>query len=79
VDEFLRFVRDGGPTLTTPVGARYAVAAGYAATMSLRAGGGPVDVVPLDPALEGYFSQTMAGNESGRPPTATPTPILEVP
>jgi predicted dehydrogenase len=79
VDEFLRFVRDGGPTLTTPVGARYAVAAGYAATMSLRVGGGPVDVEPLDPALEGYFTQAMAGNESQAPQIAAPTPILEVP
>jgi predicted dehydrogenase len=79
VDEFLRFVRDGGPTLTTPVGARYAVAAGYAATISLREGGGPVDVVPLDPALEGYFTQTMAAEESLPTRTATPTPILEVP
>jgi predicted dehydrogenase len=77
VDEFLRFVRDGGPTLTTPVGARYAVAAGYAATMSLRAGGGPVDVVPLDSALEGYFTQTMAENESRPPQIATPTATLE--
>jgi predicted dehydrogenase len=79
IDEFLRFVRDGGPTLTTPVGARYAVAAGYAATISLREGGGPVDVVPLDPALEGYFTQTMVENESRPPQIATRTPILEVP
>jgi len=79
VDEFLRFARDGGPTLTTPVGARYAVAAGYAATISLRAGGGPVDVVPLDPALEGYFTQTTAVEESRPPQRATPTPIREVP
>jgi hypothetical protein len=80
VDEFLRFVRDGGPTLTTPVGARYAVAAGYTATTSLCEGGGPVDVVPLDPALEGYFTQTMAVDESRPFRTAPPagTPLTRV-
>ena len=36
VAEFVRFVRDGGATLTSPVAARAAVAAGYAATTSLR-------------------------------------------
>lgn len=46
--EFLRFVRDGEPTLTSPLAAREAVAAGFAATESLRAGGIPVDV-PLPP------------------------------
>jgi hypothetical protein len=60
VEEFLRFVRAGGATLTTPVGARYAVAAGYAATESLRNGGTPVEVPPLDPALEGYFADMAA-------------------
>ena len=63
VEEFLRFVRSGGATLTTPVGARYAVAAGYAATESLRKGGLPVEVPPLDPALEGYFTDTVAQQE----------------
>ena len=56
VNEFLRFVRSGGATLTTPVAARYAVAAGCAATESLRDGGRPVDVAPLDPALEAHFA-----------------------
>lgn len=46
VGEFLRFVRDGEPTLTSPVAAREAVAAGCAATESLRAGGTAVDVPP---------------------------------
>ncbi len=54
VGEFLRFVRDGEPTLTSPVAAREAVAAGCAATESLRAGGAAVDVPPApghaDPA-----------------------------
>jgi hypothetical protein len=46
VAEFLRYVRDGGQTVTDPFAAREAVAAGYAATMSLRAGGVPVDIPP---------------------------------
>lgn len=55
VAEFIRFVRDGGATLTSPVAARAAVAAGYAATMSLRSNGTPVDVPALDPDLVTYF------------------------
>ncbi|TCN44553.1 putative dehydrogenase [Kribbella orskensis] len=57
VAEFVRFVRDGGATLTSPVAARAAVAAGYAATTSLRANGTPIDVPALDPALVEYFDR----------------------
>lgn len=42
VDEFLRFVQHGGETTTTPLAGRMAVAAGVAATQSLRDGGSPV-------------------------------------
>ncbi len=55
VDEFLRFARDGGPTDTSPVGAREAVAAGCAATESLRSGGNAVAVAPPDPHVSAYF------------------------
>jgi predicted dehydrogenase len=55
VAEFVNFVRDGGATLTSPVAARAAVAAGYAATQSLRANGVPQDIPPLDPTLITYF------------------------
>ena len=55
VAEFVNFVRDGGATLTSPIAARAAVAAGYAATKSLRANGAPNDVPALDPALVEYF------------------------
>jgi predicted dehydrogenase len=55
VDEYIRFVRNGGNTLTSPVAARAAVAAGYAATTSLRSNGTPIDIPPLDPALVAYF------------------------
>ncbi|MBN9189240.1 MAG: Gfo/Idh/MocA family oxidoreductase [Microbacterium sp.] len=57
VDEFIRYARDGGPTQTSPIAARDAVAAGEAATFCLRAGGVPQDVPPapatLRAALEG--------------------------
>ncbi|MFB7222776.1 Gfo/Idh/MocA family protein [Streptomyces sp. NPDC056227] len=54
--EFLRFVREGGATVTSPVAAREAVAAGYAATMSLRDGGRPVDIAPVAPDVAAYFT-----------------------
>jgi len=44
MEEFLRYVREGGETDTSPVAARMAVAAGVAATESLRSGSKPVDV-----------------------------------
>jgi predicted dehydrogenase len=55
VEEFVNFVRNGGATLTSPIAARAAVAAGYAATQSLRANGVPQDVPALDPKLVAYF------------------------
>ncbi|UAL28522.1 Gfo/Idh/MocA family oxidoreductase [Nocardioides rotundus] len=51
IAEFVRYAREGGETLTSPVAAREAVAAGFAATTSLRSGGVVVDVPepPLTP------------------------------
>jgi hypothetical protein len=46
VAEFLQYVRTGGATLTGPLAAREAVAVGCAATQSLRAGDGAIDVPP---------------------------------
>jgi len=57
IDEFLRFVRHGGRTDTSPVAARMAVAAGSGATESLRDGGTPREVPPLDPDLVAYFER----------------------
>lgn len=57
MDEFVRFVREGGRTDTSPVAARMAVAAGVRATDSLRDGGTPRRVTPLDPALADYFDR----------------------
>ncbi|WP_194910120.1 Gfo/Idh/MocA family protein [Catenulispora rubra] len=55
--EFARFARDGGATDTSPVAARMSVAAGYMATLSLRDGGTPFQVPPLDPELAEYFDR----------------------
>ncbi|MFD9907261.1 Gfo/Idh/MocA family protein [Streptomyces sp. NPDC059063] len=57
IDEFLRFVRHGGRTDTSPVAARMAVAAGVRATQSLRDGGRPREVEPVDPDLAAYFER----------------------
>ncbi|MEV0848574.1 Gfo/Idh/MocA family oxidoreductase [Streptomyces sp. NPDC049954] len=64
VEEFCRFAREGGATDTSPVAARMSVAAGYLATRSLREGGTPQDVPPLDPELIAYFA---AGQERPAP------------
>ncbi|TGA95887.1 Gfo/Idh/MocA family oxidoreductase [Streptomyces sp. MZ04] len=57
IDEFVRFVREGGRTDTSPVAARMAVAAGVRATQSLRDGGTPREVPTLDPELIAYFER----------------------
>jgi len=61
VAEFLRFAAAGGPTDTSPVAAREAVAAGVAATTSLRDGGRPVNVTELDPPVGDYFRAQQTG------------------
>ncbi|WP_336210801.1 Gfo/Idh/MocA family protein [Nonomuraea sp. LPB2021202275-12-8] len=59
IAEFCRFVREGGRTDTSPVAARMSVAAGYMATMSLRDGGMPYDIPPLDAELAAYFDNSQ--------------------
>jgi predicted dehydrogenase len=56
VGEFLRFVREGGGTDTSPLAARESIAAGCAATESLRHGGIPQRVPPVPARLAGYFT-----------------------
>jgi len=56
VAEFLRYVREGGATDTSPVAGRYAVAAGCAAAESLRNGGNTVVVPPVPDELAAYFA-----------------------
>ena len=60
VGEFLRFVRDGAPTDTSPIAARNAVAAGVAATQSLRNGSVPQRVPALSDAILDYFADGQA-------------------
>ncbi len=55
VDEFVRFVREGAPITISPVAARYAVAAGYMATCSLRNGSIPMEIPPLRADIRAYF------------------------
>ncbi|MEU9647845.1 Gfo/Idh/MocA family oxidoreductase [Streptomyces sp. NPDC048110] len=67
VEEFLRFAAAGGPTETSPVAAREAVAAAVAATTSLRSGSTPVDVPPLDPKIVRYFEEHQPAGASAEP------------
>ncbi len=55
VAEFLRYVREGGATKTSPIAARYSVAAGCKATESLRNGSVPLAVPPVDEEVCRYF------------------------
>lgn len=57
LSEFLRFVREGGATNTSPVAARQSVAAGVMAAQSLRNGSVPLDVPPLAADLTAYFDR----------------------
>jgi predicted dehydrogenase len=57
MQEFVRFVREGGSTDTSPVGARDAVATGCAGAESLRKGGAPVTVVPVPADVEDWFAR----------------------
>jgi predicted dehydrogenase len=73
VEEFLRYAGAGGPTRTSPLSARDAVAAGYAATLSLRDGGRLVPVPAPDPALAAHFA-TQAEPPPGAPPAGSREP-----
>jgi predicted dehydrogenase len=57
VQTFLRFVREGGETKTSPLAARFSVAAGCAATDSLRDNGTPRDVPDVPPEWWQYFEK----------------------
>jgi predicted dehydrogenase len=56
VEEFLQYVCDGKKTLTSPIAARNSVAAGYLATQSLRQGGIPFEIPPVEQRYLQYFS-----------------------
>ncbi|HEY5784497.1 MAG TPA: Gfo/Idh/MocA family oxidoreductase [Microlunatus sp.] len=61
IAEFLRFVRTGEPTETSPVAAREAAAAGVIATASLRGDGSALPVPELDPDLVAHFDSGQPG------------------
>jgi len=58
IDEFIRHVREDGPITTSPLEARASVAAGCAATHSLRNGNIPVDISPVPAETVEYFAKT---------------------
>lgn len=56
VAEFVRYVREGGAILTSPVAARNSVAAGCCGTQSIRNGGKPCNVPALPEGIVDYFA-----------------------
>jgi predicted dehydrogenase len=60
VNEFIRYVREGSSTKTSPIAARNSVAAGCAATKSLRNRSIPVDVKPANADAIRYFEQGIS-------------------
>jgi predicted dehydrogenase len=64
VAEFVRYVREGGAIATSPIAARYAVAAGYLAAQSLRGGNTPMDVPGLPREIVEYFEAEVAGRRA---------------
>jgi len=59
VAEFVRYVRTGGKIKTSAIAARNSVAAGCAATESLRNGGVPVKIPTLPEDVVEYFSKDV--------------------
>jgi len=64
--EFVQHVATGAPTLTSPLAARQAVAAGCAATESLRDGGRPVVVPPVPAGLGEPLAWSGLGQQVAR-------------
>lgn len=60
VAEFIEYALHGGRTETSPLAARESVAAGEAATRSLRSGGVPVDVTPPPPTVTAAFAAQLS-------------------
>ncbi len=71
IAEFVRFVRDDHPTLTSPVAARQAVAAGVAATQSLRDGSRPVQIPELPTGVAAHFAATTVNAAHSAVPEGT--------
>lgn len=62
VAEFMRFITEGGPTDTNPLSARDSVAAGIAATESLRNGSVPTLIPTVDKEVADYFRSHQIRN-----------------
>lgn len=60
VGEFVRYVREGGKVLTSPIAGRNSVAAGCQATESLRHGGMPLEIPPVPQEIADYFNADLA-------------------
>src|SRR5699024_7155437 len=74
VGEFCQFLTDDAPTETSPIAARYAVAAAAEATASLRAGSTPRDVRTLRPVLADYCSRGQQRSGAVRRPDGQDLP-----
>jgi predicted dehydrogenase len=59
VAEFVRYVREGGKIATSPIAARYSVAAGCMATESIRDGSTPRDVPKVPQEIADYFNADL--------------------
>lgn len=60
VAEFVRWLREGTPISTSPIAARYSVAAGCMAADSLRNGSAPREIPPVLAELVEYFERDVA-------------------
>ena len=57
VGEFLRFLREGGHTINSPVAARQSVAAGCQAAWSMRNGNQPGDIPPVEADVLAHYER----------------------
>lgn len=62
VAEFMRFITEGGPTDTNPLSARDSVAAGIAATESIRNGSVPTLIPTVEAEVADYFRSHQVRN-----------------
>lgn len=60
VEGFLQFINGGTEPYSNPIAARYSVATGYQATMSLRNGGKPMEIPGLPEDIEKYFNNNQS-------------------
>ena len=59
VNEFVRYLKEGGKIKTSPIAARMSVAAGCKATESIRSGCMPQEVPALSKEILDYFNQDL--------------------